>query len=468
MNRNLAHLSQKLTERSGGAFDPYSMFRTQPTYDNIGNYIAPIQFQRWGHDIGMWRNAIGVAEHPFYPNRAPMIRMYIDTVENLYIKALLERWKELTLLRDIYLYEIIGGKKVISDVATQALREQPWFCDYREYTLEALLYGYSLISMGHIENDTFPNVKSIRRENINPDGVDGAYLASMVYNLSGLKLQNDGLVEMCNHFIPTKSDRGVSACGYGLLYNLGWGEIHIRHIDEWNLDGLELNGQPIRVGTTSKVGKERKEFEKFLRYAASDSYILLDKGTDDKLELTSRSGGGTEWKSYENLSKRIKGACSQLMLGHEDAISSSAGKLGGQQTGDKDGNKISLVEAAMNAKQVTCGNFECRRINEITAPQLRKLGKYVGSSIIRDLFPKGMYYGLMNDVEEEAIRRKTDAHRIRVGEAAKAMNDAGYDVDIDELSLDYGMKLTAQIPERKLIEEKTTDATIHKPDQTSE
>jgi len=465
MNPNLKFLETSLGGRARFG-DPMGFWRKEPSFANINDYIAPIQFERLAHDVGMWRDAIRESEHPFYPKRVKMMRMFIDTVENIFIKALIQRCMEIVLQRDMFLYEVKGGEKIVSETATQALREQYWFQDYLEYVLEAAFWGYSLISLGDIVNDSFPEIRSIRRENINVDGWDGAYIASMVYSMNGISL-NDPLMELCNHYIKTKSNRGVSRCGNGLLYNLAYGEINMRHIDEWNIDFLELYGMPIRVGTTSKVGKERKQFENYLRYAASDQYVLLDKGTEDKIEFVHNSGAtGTTWKGYENLSNRIKKACSQLVLGHEDAMASSAGKLGGQQTGDKDGNKTSLVEQAMNSKQITYGNFVSNKVNEKTE-SFRKLGKFVGSKVIENIFPSGLYFGLLNDVEEEAVRRKNDAHRIRVSESAKQMNDAGYNIDVDELSKEYGMKLTEQAPERKLIEEKKTEATIIKEDSPS-
>jgi hypothetical protein len=411
-----------------------------------------------------WRNAIREAELAFYPQRVKMMRMYIDTVENTIVKSLLDRLYELCLQRDISIYQIKNGVKIESQDLSQQLDEQRWFRDYRKYVIDAVLWGFSLIELGDIIDDSFPELTFTRRQNIRPDGNgEGAVLTSMIYGIDGLRVQSDPLISMCNHWIGTPSNIGVSRCGYGLLYNIAYNEIHLRHIIEWNVDYIEMYGQPTRVGKTTKTGNARKKFESFLRNAGQDAYIVLDN--QDTVEFVSDKGSGTAWKCYENLEKRLIGGLSKLVLGHEDAISATAGKLGGQQAANKDGFNESLIEQALNSKQVFYGNFECSKINEIFAPKMRILGKYVGSKKIANFIPEGYSYGLKNDREEEEVKRRTNAKRQVVSTYVKNMNDAGWDIDKNELSDWFGMKLTASVPERKLTEFKKTEATIHKPDE---
>lgn len=453
--RALSYLSSRILERGG--YNPMGFNRRTPTYTHLADFISPVQFERWAHDIGMWRDAIREMELPYYPQRIKAMRMYIDTVENIYIRALYARWKELTLQRDIEIYQYKNGKKVVSNDLTQCLDSKPWFHDYLELTLEALWWGYTFISLGDIEKDEFPNITGVRRENVNPDGNGqggGPILTSLIYSIDGLHITEDPLISMCNHWIPTKSDRFVSKCGYGMLYNIAYNEIHLRHVMEWNVDYVELYGQPIRKGTTSKIGKDRKQFENWLKYAASRAYILLDKGTNDDVEFIAQPNNGTSWKVYENLEKRLKNSLSQFVLGHEDAMQSTAGKLGGQQTASKDGFNVSLIEQGMIAKQITCGNFVSRRVNDTFAPNMRTLGSYIGSKKIKDYIPDGYLFGYKNDKEEDEIRRRTNVHRKSVAEYAKGLNDAGYNIDVKQLSEEVGLDLTSAPPERKSIEKK--------------
>lgn len=457
-------LREKLSTSSFGNLMAFSRKEATPTH--LKNYIAPLQFDRYAHDIGMWRDCIKEIENPIYPFRVKTQRMYMDVVINPYILALLDRCREVSLQRDLYIYQIKDGKKVISEGLSENLEHQDWFKTYMNYVLEAYWYGYSLISLGDFEDNAFSNISCIQRENIRTDTMnEGVILNSLVYNIGGITVDTDDIVGLCNHYIPTKSSRGVSSCGYGLLYPISYNEIHIRHIVEWNVDNIEMYGMPIRKGFTNKTGDERKKFEMFLKNAASNAYILLDKSTQDEVEFVKTDGGGTGWKSYQDLEKRLKGVCSQLVLGHEDAMSSSAGKLGGNQSANKDGFNESLIQQAINSKQITYGNFICNSINHTFAPKMRKLGGVLHSKFIKNLIPDGYYFGLQNDKEEEEVKRRVNSFRKNVADWANTLNTAGYNVDVTQLSDIMDLKLTVEAPEKKLIEEKKTETNIFKAEE---
>ena len=211
-------------------------------------------------------------------------------------------------------------------------------------------------------------------------------------------------------------------------------------------------GQPIKKGTTRKTGKERKEFESFLRNSASNAYVLLDKATDDNIEYEMAQSAGTAWKSYDNIINRIEGTASQVLLGHTDAMKSTPGKLGGMQAANKDGFNESLVEQAMNSKQTVTGNFVCRKINEVSAPLFRRLGRYVGSKIIRELIPEGYQFGLVNDNEENEVVRRKNAQTLVSAQWAEKTFNAGLKVDAKEFSTWTGFNFKEHTPEKKLDE----------------
>lgn len=455
-SKALSYLSSSIYPQ-GSSFAPYGFNRGMPTPTNISNYITPVQFERIAQDIRNWRDAMREMELAWYPMRVKSMRMFIDTVENGYVKAVLSRWKELTTQRDYKIYQVKGGKEIISRDLSQQLQEQTWVGDWISYCSDAQLWGYSLIEMRNIVDDSFPDITFTRRENIRPDGNgnSGPILTSLVYAIDGMHVTEDPLIDLCNHWIPTKSNRGVSSCGYGLLYNIALYEIHLRHILEWNVDYAESYGQPIKKGFTNKTGKERDNFEAFLRNGASSQWILLDKGTNDDVVYEMAKDAGTAWKTYENLENRLQGVISQLVLGHTDAIKSTPGKLGGMQAANKDGFNESLIEQAMNAKQIDAGNFVCKNVNQILAPKMRRLGEYVGSKTIKGLFPPGYTFGLQNDKEENEVKRRTNAQRLVVSEVIKNMNDAGWDIDQDQAIDWFGLNLTKSIPQHELIEKRT-------------
>lgn len=459
-SKALSHISERIPFVSSS---PFFAGARKPTPTNLKGYISPLQFARVAHDISMWREAIREMEQTFNPSRVRVQRMYMDVIENPWIKVLYDRYQELTTQRDYTVYQVKNGKRIQSDILTQNLAEQTWFGDYIEIVLDAPLYGYSLISLGDIVDNQFPNITSIQRENINPDGEnqDGRpELMNMTYGINGISITDHPLISLCNHWIPTKSPRGVSTCGYGLLYNASLCEIHLRHILEWNMDFAEQYAQPIKKGFTSKTGKARAKFEAFLASGASNQWVLLDKGTNDNIEYTMADNAGTAWKTYDNIESRLKGVLAQMFLGHTDAMSSTPGKLGGMQAANKDGFNESLIEQAQNSKQIRYGNFTTRIINEVFAPKMRDLGKKVGSKAIANLIPEGYKFDLMNDKETNEIRRRLNADRLVTSQYVKMFNDGGYDVDLDQLSEHVGWKMTPSVPERKLTETRETMTTI--------
>ena len=443
----------------------------------ISSYITKIQFQRLSADLADLGDGVSEAEYAFFPMRIKLMRIFIDVVHNPFIKPLLDRAKQLTLQRDLYIYQIKDGKKVKSKYLSSAIQNQHWFQDYLEYVLDAVYWGYTLIELGDIDtsqDNPFPNLTFTRRENLRPDGVDvsqeqsgsyngiglgypnvtkpnklsgngltqysgfaspstyngksGAVLTSIPYMIDGIRVQysDDPLIPMLNHWIGTRSDRGVSTCGYGLLTVISELAINIRHIIEWWMDNIEMFGQPIRKATTKKQGDKRRTFENFVKNMGADPWVLLDPATEDDIEFVYPSGGaGTQWKSYQLALREQAAAASQLILGHADAIISMPGKLGGAQAANKDGFNESLIEQAMNSKQIEYGNFTCRKVNEISAPLFRKLGTYVGSRQIRDLIPEGYYLGMLNDKEEQEIIRRTNANMQNTSIFIKNMYDGG-------------------------------------------
>jgi hypothetical protein len=111
------------------------------------------------------------------------------------------------------------------------------------------------------------------------------------------------------------------------------------------------------------------------------------------------------------------------------------------------------------------GDFVSRKINEVSAPLFRELGNLVGSKTISNLFPVGYRFGLLNDAEENEIIRRDNMHRNAAATWVSSLNGAGWDVNKEELEKIFKLKLTASIPERKLLEERISETTIKRLDE---
>jgi len=120
---------------------------------------------------------------------------------------------------------------------------------------------------------------------------------------------------------------------------------------------------------------------------ASNGVILTDHNDDIILHT---SNGGTVYQAYDLLEKRLESKVQQIILGHQDAISSTAGKLGNAHEG-------SPAEAALMDKQTIDGEFITGIVNQHLIPKMRALGFII---------PEGVTATLMDDNEMNRISEK--------------------------------------------------------------
>lgn len=388
---------------------------SKDTQRNLTNYISPVQFARIRQDILLWRDAIKEAEMAYYPQRIKMQRLYQDTIINPQVAAVMDRRKDLTLLRDFKIATADGTeseylKKIFRDYTkTPATIEQNnscWFDDFIENTLDAMFFGYTLISLGDVVNDSFPDLSIIRRQNVSPDRLN---VTSFVYALSGADFTKDPYVDW-HVYVPTRSTLGVSPCGYGLLYTMGMIEIYLRNNVGFNADYIELYGQPLRVGKTMKTEEaERAAFARDLQNMGSSPWIVLDEGSDT-IELVETNTKGTGYNSYDNFEKRLEAKLSKLVLGHADALDSVPGKLG---AGSGEDNPVSK---ALMDKQTKDGTFVQNIINGQLIPRMRKLGFKI---------PLEYSFQFTNNDEVEQQREREDESNTKTATLFKTIVDAG-------------------------------------------
>ena len=460
-------------------FNPFGYFaqnagRLQANANHLSRSIAPIQFERWAADISDWRGAMREMELAYFPFRAKAVRIYIDTIENVFVKALINRMQELVLQREpiIYQWKFEGGrkKKIISNDLTQQLNSQFWFQDYRKLVLDAITWGFRLIELGDLDTSSsnlFPEMTFTRPENIRIDNWRGPLLTAIPYYIDGIPVLDGDEIKRWNHYIPTKTNRGVSMCGYGLLYNISEYAIHLKHLLGWRLDFIENYGQPTRVGITSKQGNARKKFQDFLSNPTSNQYILLDKGTQDefRLEGNGGAGNGTGWKNHGDAANFLKKELSQMCLGHEDAFMTTPGKVGANVTSNKDGFNESAMEQAINQKQIIYSDFEISKMNDISFPSFRSLAKHTGVGML-DFVPKGYVYGLTNDKEDQEVKRRFNSDFDSKAKTFLSFYNAGIQLsDIKDLNTMFPEVTGGFIkvePKKELDEKRDSDTTIKK------
>ncbi len=377
---------------------------------NLSNYISKIKFVRASVDVNAWKEAISEAEDMYLPFRVSMQRIYQDTILNGHVYACMNRRINLTLLKSFKLCDENGG-----DTEYTKLFQKKWFYDYLFYALQAQAFGYSLISLGDLVNDEFPDISVIRRQNISPDRLE---VAQNIYTPIGEKFLEDPYKDW-HVWVPTASELGVSTCGYGYLYKVARYEIILKYILAFNMDAAELFGMPIRIGTTNKTNEdERALFERAVATMGSANYIIKDEL--DKIELLERNNGSTGGHDiYESLEKRSQQYISKIILGHADAIDSIPGKLGNSQGEDNP------IHKALKDTQTTDCYFIKHNINSCLIPKMRALGISI---------PENICFEFDNDEEKEEFRKKQDQSNQATANIFKTIKDAGGKPDWDYFS----------------------------------
>lgn len=345
--------------------NPFS--KSEEKKKDFNSFPARVQFQRIRQDIQTVRESTTEAELAFYPHRVKQQRVYIDTMINGHITACWSKRKCLTLLRK---WEFVDGKGEIDQKTTDIFlnivkgqsQNKAWFTKFISHSLDALPFGYTLVSLGDVVNDEFPDLDIVRRWNVSPDRLN---ITKFVYSLSGLQFMDDTDVKDWVIWIPTYNEIGTSKCGYGFLYKVAFYEVYLRNLLGYNGDFTELFSQPIRIAKSTATGQERNELESAMQNMGSSNYIILDP--NDDIELKESQLGGTGYKGYTDFEQRLEKKISKIILGHADAIDSVPGKLG--NTGEK-----SPAQIAMEEKQTEDGSFMAEIVNGQLFDKMRNLG----------------------------------------------------------------------------------------------
>jgi hypothetical protein len=325
--------------------------------------------------------------------------------------------KDLSLLREWS----FKNDKEVENPEMKKLFDKPWFRLFLEYALEAKFFGYSLITLGDLVNDEFPELGIIRRFNISPDRLN---VTSYVYSISGDNFMEEPYSKW-HVWVPTPSDVGVSKCGYGELYSVARYEILARNLLGQNSDAAELFGQPMIWGKSNKTeGPERDMLEAAIANRGSAGYMITDPLDD--IELLESKGNGQGFKIYPDLEMRLEKKISKLLLGHADAIDSVPGKLG--NSGEK-----SPAEKALEDKQTSDGIFLETVVQNILIPKLIDLGFNIDTT-----YP----FRFGNSAEKNELRQNEDKNNQATATVAKTLKDAGYQVDEKYLTDRMGFTVT--------------------------
>lgn len=388
----------------------------------VKDYVAPVAVQRLKQDIGRWRRAIQEAEIPTNPQRYLMQQIYLDTVLNGHVTACLDKRYANVLKKGI---EVVNEKGETNEALTK-LYNKKWMYDIIRYTLDARMYGYTLIQLGDMKDFDFQELYTIRRSNINPEK---EIVTQSFYGLSGISIY-DPLYERNLLWIKTPSEVGRVAdwgkCGNGLLYKIAPYEIWYKQaISLWN-EFQQMFGMPIRIGKTNTRDEQmRSQMSDMLANMGAAAWGVFD--TDDTIELVQsmQIAGGNE--VYSTMIDKLEKIISKIILGHADALDSTPGKLGSSE-GEKSPAYISMKDT----EAFDCQFAEFELQNNII-PKLIELGFPM---------PDGNRVAFVNSYEKMDERATEDANNKATADMVKVLADAGMKVDIKWFTERTGIPVT--------------------------
>jgi phage gp29-like protein len=309
-----------------------------------------------------------------------------------------------------------------------------WFDSFLNYVLDSIFYGYSLISLGDVENESFSDITLVKRWNVSPDR---KHVSSYIYSMNGKSWEDDDVKDW-HVYVSTPSEIGSSQCGFGLLYKVAPYEILLRNNLGYNADFNEMFNQPLRIGKTTKTDEtERAEFEALLRDMGANPYALLDASMDS-IEFAESKSIGTSYLSYSNFEERAQKVISKIILGHADALDSTAGKLGSD-------NGESPAQKALEDIQIKDGILICNVVNRMLIPRMIKLGFKI---------PSNYHFEFSNDREQKEVKAEEYKQNKEAADIAWKMKLAGLQMDAEYFTKETGIPATVLLTQVDIQKEK--------------
>jgi hypothetical protein len=234
-------------------------------------------------------------------------------------------------------------------------------------------------------------------------------------------------------WVKTPNQFGMSSCGYGIFYQVAMFALLMRNNLKQNADFVEMFAQPVRWLKTSKSNQsERARAEVSLQNMGSNPYIITDKA--DEFQLLQNPASSNAWESYTSLEERCKKSITAVLLGHEDCMSGTPGKLGSEQ-----GNANSPVNQALQEVESEQTKWLCSVINDNVIPKLRNLGFDI---------PQGFTYGYRNNTELNEIAEIENKRKSDFANIVETLIRAGYEVDEKFVSEQLGMEVRKGLIDR--------------------
>lgn len=305
---------------------------------------------RTKQDIGTWRSALLSAERIHNPSREQYYRMLKDVTLDNHLCSLMQQRKQSVLSREVCFYNADGTE----NEAISELFESGWFYKLRSLMLDAKFYGFTLIDLGELVNDGFPNLKEVPRQYVKPElGIVVAHPA----DITGIAIDDPAYAKW-NIFIGEQRDLGL------LMKAAPWALWKKTIIGYWS-EYCEKFGMPMRIGKTNVNDEVLKaNMQNALKNMGSAFYAVLN--TDDEIELK-ETFNTAAYDIYDKFIDRANSEMSKLILSQTGTTDEKSFVGSANVHNDVLGM---LVEADVQ--------WHDNNLNELVKPVLAGLGFAVG------------------------------------------------------------------------------------------
>ena len=394
LNKDIFNLSKKPTI---GAIEktikeaPSRVYRVNGSPDGVMN-------------VQRWRYANNLVENVVYPQYWALTQVYneieIDptVMTNKEIRKNYVHSREFTVLKNEK-----EDEKVIN------FFKSSWFQTFVDETLESIFYGYKLIQIEGIENDSISGIRVAKQQNVNPKV---SRLLEVPQNIhSGIDFNNDEEFSEWLIFIsPSTYDKHY----YGLYNVLAPIVLNRRAAQNAMSDYVDRFGSPNLV-YKSPVMDDNKRFQthQFLSEYNNLSYAIVPD--TDELTITESTGKSAE--VYLEAIKYLETSISKVILGSD--ISSEKSFVGSANIHEGIVNDYSLADI-----------------------------KFVENVINNQLIPKMIKLGLnfLNGVKFKYLTQPKPNEDTLFNQVISLIQN-GYEIEDDYITATFG------IPVKKKIEE---------------
>ena len=358
-----------------------------------------VERERW--TAVKWRESLREAENVYNPQRVLMQKLFNDVILDGYVKSAISKRKNLTLLKDFEFLNPDGSE----NEEIEKFFDKIWFKKLINYILDAEAFGYSVIKFTEVTNEGASDVEIIRRAFFE---TESEIIKSFLYSSSGISINDESLKDWII-YVKTDSEDGNSKCGYGYLYSVALYFIYLRNNYGYNADYVEKFITPFIIAKSHKTEEDERNDYLFesLKNLASSSVAIVDP--TDEIEFLESKNTSSGYQVFADWELRNIKAIYKIILGHADAMDSTAGKLG---------NNNEVQNALNEIESLDCAKVE-NVINNQVLPKLRNLGVIIPN----------VYFKFSNDKEEVKEKENEIAHQKSVAEMLKTLTEAGYKID---------------------------------------